>query len=157
MAKTTEKDTNKPKATASKAQAANVEIKVAKEHFYGTGKRKNAIAKVWLFSGEGVISINSKSVTEFINNESLSDVIMSPLQVLGLEKKYNVKASTNGGGIVGQATAIQLGIARALVEMNQEFRKKLKEHGYLTRDPRVKERKKYGRKKARKGYQFRKR
>jgi small subunit ribosomal protein S9 len=147
---------NEKKATV-KTATTEAQLKVAKENFYGTGKRKNAIAKVWLFTGEGVISINDKSVKDFINNESLSDVIMSPLQVLGLDKKYNVKASTNGGGIVGQATAIQLGIARALVEMNQEFRKKLKEHGFLTRDPRVKERKKYGRKKARKGYQFRKR
>lgn len=132
-------------------------LKVAPEFFYGTGKRKNAIAKVWVFKGKGNIVLNDRDYSEVMNKPSLSSVVLKPMKITGLEGKYDIKISTNGGGIVGQAHACQLGIARAILEMNEAFRKALREEGLLTRDARVKERKKYGCKKARKGFQFRKR
>ncbi len=132
-------------------------LKVAPEFFYGTGKRKNAIAKVWVFKGKGNIVLNDRDYSEVMNKPSLSSVVLKPMKITGLEGKYDIKISTNGGGIVGQAHACQLGIARAILEMNETFRKALREEGLLTRDARVKERKKYGCKKARKGFQFRKR
>lgn len=136
---------------------ANSDVKVAKDNFYGTGKRKSAIAKVWLFPGSGVITINEKPIEEYLGSELLVKLVRMPLTKLDMVSKYDCFIRTLGGGIVGQAEASQLGIARALLELNSEFRKTLKDDGFLTRDPRVKERKKYGRKKARKGYQFRKR
>lgn len=134
-----------------------LELKVPKCSNYGTGKRKNAIAKVWLFEGKGQVSINNKKSIAYLGSDVLVSVVLRPLQLLGLSSKYDVKISTLGGGLVGQADACAHGISRALLEMNESFRQKLKEAGLLTRDSRIKERKKYGRKKARKGYQFRKR
>ncbi|MGE4169285.1 MAG: 30S ribosomal protein S9 [Candidatus Margulisiibacteriota bacterium] len=128
-----------------------------KTSYYGTGKRKSAIAKVWLFPGSGQMVINNEVAIAYLNTKILEDQVREPLKVLGLETKYDVVISTLGGGIVGQAGACQLGISRALLELNPEFRASLKPHGLLTRDPRIKERKKYGRKRARKGFQFRKR
>lgn len=132
-------------------------LKVPSVSYYGTGKRKSAIAKVWLFEGKGNLEINGKTAIEYLSNEVLVSKVNTPLQLLGLSTKYDVLIKTIGGGIVGQADACILGITRALVSLNEEFRSVLKEKGLLTRDSRVKERKKYGRKKARKGYQFRKR
>jgi small subunit ribosomal protein S9 len=132
-------------------------LKVLPVNFYGTGKRKSAIAKVWIFEGKGIIEINGKPASDYLNNDVLLSRVNAPLNLLGLSGKYNVLIRTLGGGIVGQADACALGITRALVVQNEEFRTPLKEKGLLTRDSRVKERKKYGRKKARKGYQFRKR
>jgi len=132
-------------------------LKVPATSTYGTGRRKSAIAKVWLFEGKGQIEANGQKAEDFFANDVLVKRIVTPLQVLGLENKYNIVIKTLGGGLVGQADASALGVARSLVELNEEFRGKLKESGLLTRDSRVKERKKYGRKKARKGYQFRKR
>lgn len=143
-----------PTATKPKTKST---LKVARESFYGTGKRKNAIAKVWLFKGKGTILLNDKNYEEVFNKPSLSQCIINPLKAAGLEGKYDIKMSTNGGGVVGQAYACQLGIARAILELNEAFRKPLREEGLLTRDSRIKERKKYGRKRARKGFQFRKR
>jgi small subunit ribosomal protein S9 len=134
-----------------------LELKVPQSSNYGTGKRKNAIAKVWLFEGTGQISINNKLPLSYLGSEVLVSTILRPLELLGLSAKYDVKISTLGGGLVGQADACAHGISRALLELNESFRQKLKEAGLLTRDSRIKERKKYGRKKARKGYQFRKR
>lgn len=146
------------KASVKKAVASKVpELKVPQGAGYGTGKRKNAIAKVWLFEGKGEFVINKKAPEDHLKSEVLISTALEPLTLLGLQSKYDVKVSTLGGGLVGQADAIKLGIARALLSLNEAFRTKLKENGYVTRDPRVKERKKYGRKKARKGYQFRKR
>ena len=132
-------------------------FKVASDSFYGTGKRKSAIAKVWVFKGSGVVSINKKPANEYLNSAFLVDSLVEPLKVLNLDNKYDIFVKSLGGGLSGQAEAIKLGVSRALVSMNSEFRSSLKNEGLLSRDSRVKERKKYGRKRARKGYQFRKR
>lgn len=124
---------------------------------YGTGRRKCAIARVWVSPGEGKILINGKECSAYLGRPVLDILVKSPLVAVGLEGKYDVKASCNGGGIAGQAGAIRLGISRALIEMDSELRPPLKAEGFLTRDARIKERKKYGRKKARRGFQFVKR
>ncbi len=124
---------------------------------YGTGRRKNAIARVWVKPGEGKISINGRDFKEYLGRPVLEILVKSPMVALELDGKYDVMCTTKGGGITGQAGAIRLGISRALVEMDSELRPPLKAEGFLTRDPRVKERKKYGRKKARRGFQFVKR
>ena len=124
---------------------------------YGTGRRKSAIARVWVTPGEGKITINGRDVKEYLGRPVLEILVRSPLVNLQLDGNYDVKAYAKGGGITGQAGAVKLGIARALLEVNEELRPELRAGGFLTRDPRVKERKKYGRKKARRGFQFVKR
>lgn len=124
---------------------------------YGTGRRKCAIARVWIKPGEGNITINGREYKEYLGRPVLEILVTSPLNQLGLDGQYDVVATATGGGITGQAGAVRLGIARALVEMDENLRKPLRGNGFLTRDPRVKERKKYGRKKARRGFQFVKR
>jgi small subunit ribosomal protein S9 len=130
---------------------------MASERNYGTGRRKSAIARVWLQPGEGKISINDRDFKEYLGRPVLEILVKSPIVQLDIDGKYDIKATTKGGGITGQAGAVRLGIARALVEMDENLRKPLRAAGFLTRDPRVKERKKYGRKKARRGFQFVKR
>lgn len=125
--------------------------------FYGTGRRKCAIARVWVEPGNGEITINGREFKEYLGRPVLDILVNSPLKHLELEGKYNIRALVKGGGITGQAGAVRLGISRALLEMDEELRKSLRSGGFLTRDPRVKERKKYGRKKARRGFQFVKR
>jgi small subunit ribosomal protein S9 len=132
-------------------------IKVPKEHYYGTGKRKTSIAKVWLFPGTGQVEVNGMTPLAFFGTELLATMMFAPFKHMGLLGKYDCKISTLGGGIVGQVGACRLGISRALLVLNETFRKPLRDGGFLTRDPRVKERKKYGRKRARKGFQYRKR
>jgi len=127
------------------------------EQNYGTGRRKNAIARVWVTPGEGNISINGRNFKEYLGRPVLEILVQSPLELLNLTGQFDVKATTKGGGISGQAGALKLGIARALLEVDSEFRGTLKAAGFLTRDPRIKESKKYGRKKARRGFQFVKR
>jgi small subunit ribosomal protein S9 len=124
---------------------------------YGTGRRKCAIARVWLERGEGKITINGRDFKEYLGRPVLEILVKSPLVHMGLENQYDVRAFTDGGGITGQAGAVKLGIARALLEIDEEFRKELRVGGFLTRDSRIKESKKYGRKKARRGFQFVKR
>ena len=124
---------------------------------YGTGRRKCAVARVWLKPGEGKITINGKDFRAYLGRPVLEILVKSPLVHLGLDAKYDVVCTTNGGGISGQAGAVRLGISRALVTVDEEFKKELRAQGYMTRDSRVKERKKYGRKKARRGFQFVKR
>lgn len=124
---------------------------------YGTGRRKSAIARVWIDKGDGKISVNGKAAKDYFCRDTLDILINRPLNMLGLQDQYSVKATVKGGGISGQAGALQLGIARALLNVDETFRKELKGAGFLTRDARVKERKKYGRKKARRGFQFVKR
>jgi small subunit ribosomal protein S9 len=124
---------------------------------YGTGRRKSAVARVWLKPGEGNIVINGKDFKAYLGRPVLEILVKSPLVHLGLEAKYDVVCTTKGGGISGQAGAIRLGISRALITVDEEFKKELRAQGYMTRDSRVKERKKYGRKKARRGFQFVKR
>jgi len=127
------------------------------DKFYGTGRRKNAIAKVWVKPGEGNIEVNKKSLEDYFGKKTLEMVVKQPLETTGALANYDVIASVQGGGMSGQAGAIRHGLARALVEANAEFRPALKTAGFLTRDPRMKERRKYGLKKARKASQFSKR
>ena len=128
-----------------------------KLYYYGTGRRKNAIARVRLTEGSGKITINGKDIDEFFGMETLKVIVKQPLTVTNTTAKYDVIAKVTGGGFTGQAGAVRHGIARALNEVNSEFRPALKQNGFLTRDPRMKERKKYGLKKARKAPQFSKR
>lgn len=131
--------------------------KSVKNVFYGTGRRKKSIARVRLVEGSGVVTINGKSIDEYFGTEVLKTIVRQPLTATNTVAKYDVIAKVVGGGFTGQAGAIRHGIARALNEANSEFRPALKSNGYLTRDPRMKERKKYGLKKARKAPQFSKR
>jgi small subunit ribosomal protein S9 len=130
---------------------------MALNHNYGTGRRKSAIARVWLTPGDGKIVINGREAKEYLGRPVLEILVKSPLVHLEMDGRYNVKATAKGGGIAGQAGAIRLGIARALLTVDEELRKTLRAGGFLTRDPRIKEAKKYGRKKARRGFQFVKR
>ena len=125
--------------------------------FYGTGRRKNAIARVRLVEGTGKITINGKDIDEFFGLETLKVIVRQPLTVTDTLDKFDVICTVKGGGFSGQAGAIRHGIARALNEANLEYRPALKSNGFLTRDSRMKERKKYGLKKARKAPQFSKR
>ena len=129
-----------------------------KTAFYGTGRRKKSIARVRLVDGKGNITINGKSIDEYFGTEVLKTIVRQPLTATNTTAKYDVIAKVVGGGFTGQAGAIRHGIARALNEANsEEYRPSLKSNGFLTRDPRMKERKKYGLKKARKAPQFSKR
>lgn len=124
----------------------------------GLGKRKEAIARVFLIPGEGNLTINKVSGNKYLQyNETYLRSVWSPLEKLNLDKQFNIVALVNGGGLTGQAQAIRLGVARLLCKIDTENRKVLKPFGYLTRDPRVKERKKYGLRKARKAPQYSKR
>ena len=125
--------------------------------FYGTGRRKSSIARVRLIEGSGKITINGKDMDEFFGLETLKVIVKQPLVVTNTSAKYDVICTVKGGGFTGQAGAIRHGISRALNEANPEYRPALKSSGFLTRDSRMKERKKYGLKKARKAPQFSKR
>jgi len=124
---------------------------------YATGRRKTSVARVWLFPGTGKITVNGKDLLDYFGRRTLDMIIRQPFLVTGTEGQYDVRATVKGGGLSGQAGAMLLGIARALVKMNEEFRRGLREKGFLTRDPRMKERKKYGQPGARKRFQFSKR
>ena len=125
--------------------------------FQGTGRRKESIARVRLMSGKGNITVNGKKLDEYFGSEILKVIVNQPFAVTNTVGKYDVIVKVTGGGYTGQAGAIRHGIARALNEANSEFRPVLKANGFLTRDPRMKERKKYGLKKSRKAPQFSKR
>ena len=125
--------------------------------FCGTGRRKRSIARVRLVDGNGNITINGKSLDEYFGTDILKVIVKQPLTVTNTISKYDVICKVEGGGFTGQAGAIRHGIARALLEANSEYRPVLKSNGFLTRDPRMKDRKKYGLKKARKAPQFSKR
>jgi small subunit ribosomal protein S9 len=126
------------------------------ETYYGTGKRKNEIARVWLVPGSGQITVNDRPMEEYFPRVMLQQLARSPFVQLG-NMSFDVKATATGGGTTGQAGAVRHGIAKALVLASEENKVGLREMGALTRDPRVKERKKYGRKRARRGFQFSKR
>ena len=130
---------------------------VADIQFYGTGRRKSATARVFLRPGSGEFNINKSPIDAYFKNETLRMIIRQPLQLTDTLGKFDVLVNVEGGGAAGQAGAVRHGIARALCEFNAELRKKLKRAGLLTRDPRAKERKKYGQKGARKRFQFSKR
>jgi small subunit ribosomal protein S9 len=125
--------------------------------YYGTGRRKTASARVWLMPGTGKITVNGREISEYLRRLTLTRMVQQPFRLLGLEGQYDVMATVRGGGLSGQAGALRLGIARALLQVNSEFRTVLKQHGLLTRDAREKERKKYGRHGARRGFQYVKR
>lgn len=124
---------------------------------YATGRRKCAIARVWLVPGEGNITVNNREFKDYFRRPVLEILVESPIKHLAMEGRYDVKAKVKGGGMAGQAGAVKLGISRAFLEVDEELRKALRSGGFLTRDARVKERKKYGFKKARRGFQFVKR
>jgi len=131
---------------------------LAKQVVYSsTGKRKRSVARVRLFPGEGKITVNSRDFKEYFKRESLITVIIEPFRLTNTENAYDVIADLSGGGISGQAGALRHSISKALLEINVEYRPLLKREGFLTRDSRIKERKKYGLKKARKRPQFSKR
>ncbi len=125
--------------------------------FYGTGRRKKSIARVYLVPGKGNITINKRSIDEYLGLETLKVIVRQPMVATDTVDKYDVLVNVRGGGYTGQAGAIRHGIARALLQADPEFRPTLKKAGYLTRDPRMKERKKYGLKAARRAPQFSKR
>ena len=131
--------------------------KKANGKFYGTGRRKSSIARVYLVPGNGNITINKRSLDEYFGLETLKVVVRQPLVATETLEKFDVLVNVHGGGFTGQAGAIRHGIARALLKADAEFRPTLKKAGYLTRDPRMKERKKYGLKAARRAPQFSKR
>lgn len=128
-----------------------------KVNYYATGRRKTSTAKVRLIPGEGKITVNQKDFKEYFHREALTTMIVEPLKLTNTDSAYDVVAQLLGGGITGQAGALRHGISRALLEINEEYRDILKREGFLTRDSRMKERKKYGLKKARKRPQFSKR
>ncbi|KAF1085189.1 30S ribosomal protein S9 [Sporotomaculum syntrophicum] len=125
--------------------------------FYGTGRRKDAVAKIFLRPGEGKMTINNKSLEEYFGRKTLQIIARQPLELTGTSNRFDIMAKVLGGGVSGQAGAVKLGIARALVEADPNLRPVLKKAGFLTRDPRMKERRKYGLKKARRAPQFSKR
>ena len=126
--------------------------------YWGTGRRKSSVARVRLVPGSGNLTVNKKPGEEYLqNNPAYLAAAKAPLETLGLESDYDILVNVHGGGLTGQADSIKLGVARALCELDPDNRTPLKTEGYLTRDPRQKERKKYGLKKARKAPQFSKR
>ena len=130
---------------------------MASVKYYGTGRRKKSIARVYLTPGTGKITINKRDIDEYFGLETLKVVVRQPLVATETLEKFDVLVNVHGGGYTGQAGAIRHGIARALLKADAEFRPTLKKAGYLTRDPRMKERKKYGLKAARRAPQFSKR
>ena len=129
----------------------------AKEQFYGTGRRKSSVARVYLKPGKGNITVNKRELDDYFGLETLKTIVRQPLVATETEKKYDINVNVKGGGTTGQAGAIRHGIARALLKVDDDFRPALKAAGYLTRDPRMKERKKPGLKAARRAPQFSKR
>ena len=127
------------------------------ERFYGTGRRKNSVARVYITPGSGKITVNKKDVNDYFGLETLKVIVRQPFAVTDTDGKFDVLVNVYGGGFTGQAGAIRHGIARALCEADADYRPILKKAGYLTRDPRMKERKKYGLKAARRAPQFSKR
>ena len=130
---------------------------MANSKFYGTGRRKKSIARVYLVPGTGKVTINKRDIDEYLGLETLKVIVRQPLAATDTADKFDVLVNVRGGGYTGQAGAIRHGIARALLEADPEFRPVLKKAGFLTRDPRMKERKKYGLKAARRAPQFSKR
>ncbi|HEX2953840.1 MAG TPA: 30S ribosomal protein S9 [Bacillota bacterium] len=131
--------------------------KTQKSAFYGTGRRKTSVAKVRLVPGQGKIVVNDKEISDYFGRKVLEVIVRQPLELTTTGDKYDVIVSVRGGGTSGQAGAVRHGISRALLKVDTEYRTPLKRAGFLTRDPRAKERRKYGLKKARKAPQFSKR
>jgi len=130
---------------------------VPKVNFYGTGRRKNAVARVYLVPGEGRVTINDREIGRYFGRKILEMQALQPMEITGTAGRFDVVAHVHGGGVSGQAGALRQGIARALVQADPNLRVTLKRAGFLTRDPRMKERRKYGLKKARRAPQYSKR
>ena len=128
-----------------------------KPYFYGTGRRKNSVARVRVYNGTGKITINDRDIDDYFGLETLKLIVRQPLAVAGVEGKFDIVVRVAGGGVSGQAGAIRHGLSRALLVYDENLRGELKKAGFLTRDPRMKERKKYGLKAARPAPQFSKR
>ena len=128
-----------------------------KPYFYGTGRRKSSVARVRVYNGTGKITVNDRDIDDYFGLETLKLIVRQPLALTGTTDKFDIVCRVNGGGVTGQAGAIRHGVARALLQYNEELRSELKKAGFLTRDPRMKERKKYGLKGARRAPQFSKR
>ena len=128
-----------------------------KPYFYGTGRRKNSVARVRVYSGTGKVTINDRDIDDYFGLETLKLIVRQPLVVAGVEGKFDIVVRVSGGGVSGQAGAIRHGLSRALLVYDENLRPELKKAGFLTRDPRMKERKKYGLKAARRAPQFSKR
>jgi small subunit ribosomal protein S9 len=127
------------------------------DSFQGTGRRKRSIARVRLALGQGVITVNKRPLDDYFPRQSLQQIVRQPLEATQSGTRFDINVKAEGGGIAGQAGAVRHGIARALLSMDESLRGVLRQHGLLTRDPREKESKKYGRKRARKRFQFSKR
>ena len=125
--------------------------------YYGTGRRKSSVARVRVYPGTGKITINERDIDDYCGLETLKVIVRQPLELLGLTEKFDIVVRVQGGGVSGQAGAIRHGLSRALLEYDETLRPQLKKAGFLTRDPRMKERKKYGLKGARRAPQFSKR
>ena len=128
-----------------------------KPYYYGTGRRKSSVARVRVYNGTGKVTINDRDIDDYFGLETLKLIVRQPLALTGLESKFDIVVRVNGGGISGQAGAIRHGLSRALLNYDENLRPELKKAGFLTRDPRMKERKKYGLKAARRAPQFSKR
>ena len=126
-------------------------------YFYGTGRRKKSVARVRVYAGTGKITINDRDIDDYFGLETLKLIVRQPLALTGTTDKFDIVCRVNGGGVTGQAGAIRHGISRALLQYDENLRPELKKAGFLTRDPRMKERKKYGLKGARRAPQFSKR
>ena len=137
------------------SEAVSYEAKL--KSFYGTGRRKHSVARVRLYPGSGNVTINGRSIDDYFGLETLKLIVRQPLELTETGAQFDVVCTVAGGGVTGQAGAIRHGISRALLQFNAELRPALKKAGYLTRDPRMKERKKYGLKAARRAPQFSKR
>ncbi|MBC8461320.1 MAG: 30S ribosomal protein S9 [Deltaproteobacteria bacterium] len=130
---------------------------MAEERYYATGKRKTAIARVWMRSGDGNIIINKRPIDEYLSTEIAKMIVAQPLELTNTMGMYDIMVNVKGGGFSGQVGAIKHGISRALLKINPEFRGPLKKAGFITRDSRIKERKKYGQRSARARFQYSKR
>lgn len=130
---------------------------MTQEFNYGTGRRKTSVARTRLYTGSGDITVNGRELAEYFPRPSLQQIVRQPLAVTNMLGKFDIKVNVCGGGIAGQASAVRHGIARALIELDPELRPALKKYGYLTRDARKKERKKYGQRGARARFQYSKR
>lgn len=147
----------KPQDLESKKELVKKPTKDSLGRTYGTGRRKDAVARVWVKAGKGAFIVNNKSINEYFKLDTLCAKILSPFKLLNQDGKFDVFCTVKGGGHSGQAGAVQLGIARALDKFDESFHVSLRKNGMLTRDARVVERKKYGKRKARRSTQFSKR
>jgi small subunit ribosomal protein S9 len=132
-------------------------LQVEKNAFYSTGRRKQAVARVWMMPGTGKIAINKREIDDYFGRATSKMVLRQPLELTETLGRYDIYVNVSGGGLSGQAEAIRLGVTRSLMKINAAFRPALKKAGYVTRDPRIVERKKYGQRGARARFQFSKR